>query len=243
MKYLLAALLTIGLLPATPHIVVSETPGECAVTAVGSVEVYLRLYYNHEDPNSPGSPYTYTGPVRVLSNETASIAYDWQPVAFEWYYKPYGTLIDSEIVSPDPLPDVTEGEYQLGLVCGVVPDSIYAPPTDPAPDPVDDCPATVTGSVEMYLRAYYMHEDSEAPGQRFTYTTELVIAENEEIAVALAEHPATVEWWYRPYGIIVVSSAEFQLAKVCGDYPELTLLEGAAPPDDLPLFATLTTHN
>ncbi len=376
--YLLAAFT----LPRSPQLVVAiDPPGECAVTAIGSVETYLELHYDHEDPAAPGTHYTYTTGIEILTNETASVAYDWRPIAFEWYYKPYGALVDGEIVSPDPVESVYEGDYKLGLVCGVPPSLDYSPlveaPESPSAfngphaipgrieaedfniggpgvgysdatvensgdslyrdgegvdiktisgaadnghatgwneagewleytiyvtvasdytfgfrllsasptgqlhaeiDGVDitgvvnvpltgewntdswvtvevpgvrlaegeyvlrlvtdagwydlnhvditlaeDCPAVVVGSVEMYLKAYYWHEDPEASGLRFTYVTENVIAENEEVGVEYAEYPAAIEWWYRPYGMVVAANNGWILGRVCGEVPSVVV--------------------
>jgi hypothetical protein len=125
---------------------------ECTAQVVGSVETYLKVYYDFEDPELPGERYVYTGPVKVVSNEVVTVAADYKPVAVEWYYKPVGELgEEGTLVTPEPPPDIVLGDYQLGHVCGAVPDPAFVPI-----DPIDTAllgepfngPHVVPGSVE-----------------------------------------------------------------------------------------------
>ena len=83
-----------------------------------------------------------------------------------------------------------------------------------------ECPATVTGSVEIYLKAFYLHENP--PGLRYVYTSETIIATDEEVVITDVEGiPVAYEWWFRPYGSVSKAEAAFELAKTCGEVPDL----------------------
>jgi hypothetical protein len=80
------------------------------------------------------------------------------------------------------------------------------------------CPAVVTGSVEIYVKAYYLHEDPDNIGFRYTYTTDVLIVTNDTVRITdIQGIPVAFEWYSRPYG--VVTKAGFELAKTCGEVP------------------------
>ena len=175
---------------------------ECPYIVVGSVEVYFVSFYEHEDPNNPGFRFTMDSPIAIATDTTVSVSTDWFPVAFEWFSRPEG--------SPDP--------FELVKTCGEVPDEIYVPPPPSATDP-PDCPITVTGSVEIYLVAFYIHEDKDDHGTRYTYTTETIIATDENLPVLFQGYPVAFEIFARPYGTVTKTEAEFELVKTCGEVP------------------------
>jgi hypothetical protein len=384
MKYFLMALLVFTLPPAGLEMVpggyITQLDFECTAEVVGSVETYLKVYYDHEDPANPGQRYVTEGPVDVWTNEQITVAAEWQPVAIEWYYKPVGELGEAgTLITPEPPPEIVEGDYVLGHVCGTVPDSIYVelpelgeddigerfngPHVVPGiveaedydvgayldlslgndgdstyregddvdlktwadgavvgfiqnsewleytvtsaltgafdislrvratndaarfrvwidgvdvsgemivPKTADDweadefelvtvpsvtltagwhvvrivsevgpydfdsievqpieCDAIVDGSVELYARAYYLHEDPAAPGTRFEYTSAVKIATDENVEVEDGS-PVGVEWYYRPFGIVHTgepgdNQGEFLLGYTCGTIPDLII--------------------
>lgn len=380
MKYLLMALLVFTLPPsglemAPPAGYITQLDFECTAEVVGSVETYLRVYYDQEDPDNPGQYLIMDGPVEIWSNEQVTVAAEWYPVAVEWYYKSVGELGESgTLVTPEPPPEIIEGDYQLGHVCGTVPDSIYVdlpelgegdigerfngphvlpgvvqaedydvgayldlslgndgdstyrdgddvdlkvggvgsvvgfiqdtewleytvtasstgaydiglrvraasdvgrlhvlvdgtdvsgqvqvPATggweddawavvtipgvpltagwhvvrvvaDVGPYDLDsieatamECGAIVDGTVELYARAYYLHEDPVAPGTRFAHTTGVQIATDENVEVQ-GGSPLGIEWYYRPFGVVHTGTydpgdGEWLLGYTCGVIP------------------------
>ena len=83
-----------------------------------------------------------------------------------------------------------------------------------------ECPATVTGSVEIYAKAYYLHEDPGNLGYRYTFTTDVEIHTNETVYAHAEGHSVAVEWYSRPYGIVTKAETSFELAKTCGEVPD-----------------------
>jgi hypothetical protein len=83
----------------------------CPAVVVGSVEIYAKVYYLHADPSSPGLRYTVTSNVLIITNDTVYIHAEGNPVAAEWYSRPYGV--------------VTKAGFELVKTCGEVPDPIY----------------------------------------------------------------------------------------------------------------------
>ena len=82
-----------------------------------------------------------------------------------------------------------------------------------------ECPVTVTGSVKIYLKAYYMHENPH--GQRYVYTTPTQIATNATVTITDVEgYPVAFEWYARPYGTVTKAELEFELAATCGEVPD-----------------------
>ena len=90
--------------------VVSLAADTCTITANGSVDVYAKVYYLHENPRK--QRYVYTTPVLQSPDGVVSpSSIGGLPVAFEWYMRPHG-------VSPAPT-------WELVKTCGDVPDSVY----------------------------------------------------------------------------------------------------------------------
>ena len=83
-----------------------------------------------------------------------------------------------------------------------------------------ECQATVTGSVEIYAVAYYLHEDPANPGHRYTFTTGVEVHTNETVYAEAEGIPVAIEWYSRPYGGISKAEAEFELGITCGEVPD-----------------------
>jgi hypothetical protein len=112
--------------------------------------------------------------------------------------------------------------YALGLVVGAV--FLLAwnlvgwafPPNEFTPAP--ECPATVVGTVEIYLTAHYLHEHPR--GLYWVYTTPTRIITDEVLAITDVDGtPVGYRWWARPYGTVSKADAEFEMVKECGEIP------------------------
>lgn len=80
-----------------------------------------------------------------------------------------------------------------------------------------ECPAMVTGSVEIYAKAFYLHEDPANQGYRYTATSNTLIITNDTVYSHAKGIPVAIEWYSRPYG--VVTKTPFALVKTCGTVP------------------------
>ncbi len=83
-------------------------------------------------------------------------------------------------------------------------------------DPPHRCPVSVSGTVEIYAVAHYLHERPR--GRRYFYRTPASIITNQSVGVGdIKGTPVAFEWYARPYGIVTKS---FKLVKVCGVVPD-----------------------
>ena len=81
-----------------------------------------------------------------------------------------------------------------------------------------ECPATVVGSVEIYLTAHYDHEHPQ--GLYWVFTSSTFIATDEVVTITSVEGiPVGYQWWARPYGEVTLVSAEYEMVKECGVIP------------------------
>ena len=79
-----------------------------------------------------------------------------------------------------------------------------------------ECPATVVGSVEIYLTVHYLHEAPQ--GLHYVLTLPTVIVTDTTITVPDVEGtPVGFRWHARPYG--EVSKSTFEVVKECGVIP------------------------
>lgn len=203
-KFILIAVLTIGLLPGGPELVVEGNGPACVATARGDVETFLVLYYDHDDPADSGSPFTYVTPVRVLGSGAASVAYDWGPVAVQWYGRAAGT---------------TDRFKQLRGGCGLVPPKNVSREPRTA-TPLTECSLLTILPMEIYARAYYLHADPDEPFRRYVYRSENSVTLAMERVVLDLAYPVGVAWYYRQCASLVsFPSGQWVLAKTCGEIP------------------------
>ena len=199
-KFLLMALLTVGLLPGGPELVVEGGGPECVATAVGDVETFLVVYYDDNDAANISSPSTYTTHVGWLPSGATSVLYDWMPVAAQWYGRPVGG-----------------DRFKLLGGCGrIPPKDITRDPRNTTP--LEECPLMTTEPMELYARAYYLHPHPDDPSRRYFYKSETIVTEEAgEVVLGLA-FPIGVAWYYRQCGSLAVfPSGNWILAKTCGE--------------------------
>ena len=82
-----------------------------------------------------------------------------------------------------------------------------------------ECPATVMGSVELYAKVFYLHEDPNHLTYRYTFTTDVEIFTNVTVYLHAQGRPVAAEWYSRSYGSVSKAAVEFELAKTCGEIP------------------------
>ena len=80
------------------------------------------------------------------------------------------------------------------------------------------CQITVSGTVEVFLIAYWEHQEPDTHYRRI-YETAPIIATNTIVGVEYDGTPLAIEWWARPYGIVTKVDIQFELVKTCGTVP------------------------
>ena len=109
----------------------------------------------------------------------------------------------------------------LGLVVGAAFLMIWSLVGWTFPLPLEselECPATVVGSMEMYLTAHYINEYPR--GLYWVYTSPVQIVTNETATITDVEGiPVGYRWWARPYGEVTKEDAPFEMVKECGEIP------------------------
>jgi hypothetical protein len=196
-NFLLIFLLTVTMTsPASVQLVVNGDDVLCQATAIGAVEAKLIAYYDLD-----GSIYAYEGPSRWLQDQTITTIADWTPVAVQYYGKPIGG-----------------SRFHLRGGCGAI------PPRDIMKEPrsmtmLTECEIQIDEPMEMYIRAYYLHEDPATPGERYFFRSENFIADIGPVDFILG-FPIAIQWYYRECGSLVHSSlCPWKLAKTCGELP------------------------
>jgi hypothetical protein len=175
---------------------------ECPLTVADPLEVFFVSYYLHQDPGDLRHRFTLTSPTTEAVDQVLELAADWRAVALEWYSRPAGG----------------QDGFNLLKRCGLLPDPIYEPPT-PAVLEGLECPATVVGSWEVFLRAYYLHENP--PGLRWIYTSPTITVTDTTLELTNIEGiPVAYVWWTRPHGGLTKDDTEFTPAKTCGTVPD-----------------------
>ena len=223
MKLLLVVLLTAGLLPGGPELVVEGDGLECVATAVGDVEAFLVLYYDHDDPTGSGSFFTYATLPRWFTSGVTSVPYQ-IPVAMQWYGKPAGG-----------------SRFKLVGGCGrIPPKDITRPPRNVTP--LTECPLDASGPMELYARAYYLHPDPDNPALRYSYKSETITTTEAGVVVLNIDYPVAVSWYYRQCGTLTTFPAgDWILAKTCGVLPAAVPVERFRDPEWPKQFALAKT--
>lgn len=78
-----------------------------------------------------------------------------------------------------------------------------------------ECSVAVSGPVDVYAKAYYLHENP--VGKRYTYTAAVMKNVSGVVSVQAQGHPVAIEWYARPYG--VTPSGGYELVSTCGVVP------------------------
>jgi hypothetical protein len=78
-----------------------------------------------------------------------------------------------------------------------------------------DCPIDVMGSVEAWVKVYYIHESLDNHGYYYTISSDIEIITNDTYYVYADGSPVAYEWFATPYGI----PSKNLWTKVCGDLP------------------------
>jgi hypothetical protein len=213
---------------------------ECSLEVVGSAEVYFMAHYQHEAPSAVPSDYydvvmwheipsyqckycsvssldeneiikhvarhmrkispafTYRSPKYTVADQIVTPTADWFPVAYHWLVKG----------RDDP-------EFSVAKTCGDVPHPCLCTPWDGLVTDPDACTIEVPPRSDVYLIGYYLHEDPEIPGIRYSYQTKPIRYDTTEtIGIDWTGEPVALEWFIRPDGI-----GEFQPAGICGEIP------------------------
>jgi hypothetical protein len=172
---------------------------DCTLELNQEADVFVITYFEHENPNEKGKRFRLQSPVGHSLGGTITLASEWNPVAVEWRSRPAG--------SDEP--------FTTAKTCGEIPDPVYVAP-DPEALPELDCPIDLSGTVEIYLVAYYLHEDESAPGLRYRYTSAPIVAsENQNPTITAEGFPVAFEVFTR-----TSPTGEFSLWQTCGTVPD-----------------------
>ena len=78
-----------------------------------------------------------------------------------------------------------------------------------------ECPVAVTTPVEVYVKAYYLHEQPQ--GVRYVYTTPTIIVVNATVTLTDVEgFPVAIRWYMKH-----LDGDGFRAVKTCGVVPDL----------------------
>lgn len=197
-RILLMLALTGTLVPSggDVRLVVNGDDVQCSATAQGSVEAKLVAYYDLD-----GEVYAYEGPAHWLQDQTVTTIADWFPAAVQYY----GRVLDGN-------------RFRLRGGCGSIPprNAMKEPRSDVM---ITECEITIALDMEMYIRAYYLHENPATPGERYFYRSQNFIAEAGSVDFDLG-FPVAVQWYYRECGSLAHTLlCPWKLAKTCGEMP------------------------
>lgn len=214
------------------------TMAECSLEVVGKAEVYFMAHYAHEAPSAAPSDYydveswhgkpsyqckhcsvsslnqneidkhvkrhmrkvspsfTYRSPKYQHEDEVVTPSADWFPVAYQWIVK-----------------GKDDTEYTAAKTCGEPPHPCLCSPWDGLVTDPEACTFEAKKKTEVYLIGYYLHEDPEIPGIRYTYESKPVrYKQDETLAIDWEGEPVGLEWFIKPEG-----ANKFEPAGVCGE--------------------------
>ena len=177
----------------------AEAPIDCELVLDAEADVYVISYFAHENPQEAGKRFRLISPIGHALAGTIRLKSEWNPVAVEWRTRP--------AASSEP--------FQTAKECGEIPDPNYAEPDPGAIDELE-CPIDITGTVEIYLVAYYLHEDPASPGLRYRYTSSpIIVNETQNPTITAEGFPVAFEVF-----TAAEPPAEFVLATTCGTVPD-----------------------